>query len=193
MTGRRRRLRPDERRLELIEAAERVLREKGLGARVEDVVAAAGAAKGTFYLYFPSWEELLLEIRSRIFTAFHHRHLGGPRHAIDPDWRALAAELSAAFVDFTLELAGQHEAIFHGPIAGRPPRDGEFDAVSIIADLLRAGTAGGAFSVEDADATARLLFAVLHETADAIQSGADRARSLAAMHALIGRAIFAAP
>lgn len=193
MTGPRRRLRPDRRRLELIEAAERVLREKGLRARVEDVVAEAGAAKGTFYLYFASWEALLLEIRARIFTEFHHRYLGGARHAIDPDWKAFVVELSEAFVDFSLELGGQHEAIFHGPIAGRPPRDGESDAVSIIADVLRAGTAAGAFSVEDADATARLVFAVLHETTDAIQSGADRARAIAALHDLMRRAVFAEP
>jgi AcrR family transcriptional regulator len=42
----RRRLEPNDRRRELLEAAERVLRLKGADARVDDVVREAGPQKG---------------------------------------------------------------------------------------------------------------------------------------------------
>ena len=65
----RRRLQPDERREELLKAAESLLRRGGT-VRVEDVVAEARAAKGTFYVYFATWDDLLMAVRARIFAAF---------------------------------------------------------------------------------------------------------------------------
>jgi len=38
-------------------------------------VGAAGAAKGTFYVYFDSWEDLLLAIRARVYESFDRRLL----------------------------------------------------------------------------------------------------------------------
>ncbi len=63
----RRRLAPEQRRLELLEAGERIIRRKGSNARVEDIVQAANASKGTFYVYFETWESFLLELRHRVF------------------------------------------------------------------------------------------------------------------------------
>ena len=59
----RRRLSPEARKLEIIEAAERLLQARGEHVRVEDVVREAGVAKGTFFLYFPTWDDLLEAIR----------------------------------------------------------------------------------------------------------------------------------
>jgi AcrR family transcriptional regulator len=64
--ARRRRLEPEVRRQEVIEAAEKLLTVNG----VEDIVHEAGAAKGTFYLYFPTWDDLLEAIRGRLVVAF---------------------------------------------------------------------------------------------------------------------------
>ena len=51
--ARRRRVEPEVRRQEIIEAAEKLLTVNGPDVRVEDIVHEAGAAKGTFYLFFP--------------------------------------------------------------------------------------------------------------------------------------------
>jgi AcrR family transcriptional regulator len=51
----RRRLNLEVRRQQIIEAAERLLKQNGPDVRVEDVEREAAAAKGTFYLYFPTW------------------------------------------------------------------------------------------------------------------------------------------
>ena len=51
------RRRKDTRPAELLDAALDVFAEKGFAAaRMEDIAARAGAAKGTLYLYFPSKE-----------------------------------------------------------------------------------------------------------------------------------------
>lgn len=48
----------------LLEAARRVFAEKGIGAEVTDVAAAAGVGVGTFYRNFPRKEDLVLELLS---------------------------------------------------------------------------------------------------------------------------------
>ena len=59
----------EERRREILDAAERLfLQHPDRVASVSEVAAAAGLAKGTVYLYFPSKEEMLL--------ALHERHVG---------------------------------------------------------------------------------------------------------------------
>src|SRR5258705_13985598 len=66
----RRRLQPEARKLEIVEAAERLLATDGSRVRVEDVVREAGVAKGTFFLYFPTWDDLLESVRQRLGTEF---------------------------------------------------------------------------------------------------------------------------
>ncbi len=55
------------RKTELIEAAKDVMFEKSYTrTKISDIVAKAGVAQGTFYLYFKSKEELLVEISRQI-------------------------------------------------------------------------------------------------------------------------------
>lgn len=57
----------DDRRKKIIENASRIFAEKGYrGTTVDDVVQATGIAKGTFYLYFGSKEELLIEVVKKL-------------------------------------------------------------------------------------------------------------------------------
>lgn len=52
-----------DRRGEILKAAREVLAEKGLEAtRISEIVARAGVAQGTFYLYFPSKTSLVLAL-----------------------------------------------------------------------------------------------------------------------------------
>ena len=58
-----------ERRREILDAAERLFREHADSvASMDQLAEAAGVAKGTLYLYFPSKEEVLI--------ALHERHAG---------------------------------------------------------------------------------------------------------------------
>jgi AcrR family transcriptional regulator len=91
----RRRLKPEARKLEIVEAAERLLQAGGARVRVEDVVREAGVAKGTFFLYFPSLDDLLETIRTRIVSEFDSLN-PLPTEVEGPvDWPALVESQAA--------------------------------------------------------------------------------------------------
>lgn len=53
----------NERKQQLLEAAEQLFTQRGYGAtRISDICAAAGVAKGLFYWYFPTKESLFAEL-----------------------------------------------------------------------------------------------------------------------------------
>jgi len=173
----RRRLAPDARRTELIEAAVQVLRERGPDAcRVEDVTAGAGTAKGNFYRYFETWDALLVAVRNHLLDTYRDDLAQRYADAGRIDWRSgLDAEIDR-FLEFQLDLGGLHQAIFHGAAARAEPSDPSRSAASSVAWFISAGIADGAFAAADVEVTATLLFALLHAAADAILSGMARDR-----------------
>jgi AcrR family transcriptional regulator len=173
----RRRLGPDARRSELLQAALGVLSRLGPHrARVEDVTRAAGAAKGTFYLYFTSWNDLLVAVREHLVSTYAAEVRARLAAAPALRWAAIEKEC-VRFVDFVVGLGELHEAIFHGPIADQPIRAGS-SAAALIAEMLEAAVAAGACRPVAADLAAPLLFSALHATADGIARSGGRKRRL---------------
>jgi AcrR family transcriptional regulator len=185
----RRRLEPEVRRLEIIEAAERLLIAKGPEVRVEDVVREAGAAKGTFYLYFPAWDDLLEAIRGRLVAAFDEAHPLRIDATVAMDWPGVLDCLAVAFVDAIIAMGGLHAVLFHTDFARRRPIPEADNPINRLTAIVRMGRETGAFVDVDVPPTGRLLFAVIHETADAVAAGEDRERALAAMRRMLRRAI----
>jgi AcrR family transcriptional regulator len=177
----RRRLDPEVRRQEIIEAAERLLKKNGPDVRVEDVVREAGAAKGTFYLYFPAWDDLLEAIRGRIIKAFDEAHPVQAGVGTELDWLDVLDRSAVDFVDAVIAMGGLHTVLFHTDFARRRPVPEHDDPIRRLTGIVRAGAKAGAFADVDADFIGRLLFAVIHETADAVEAAEDRERALAAM------------
>jgi AcrR family transcriptional regulator len=59
----------DERKSQILNAAERVFTKKGIDlARMDDIAEETGLSKGTLYLYFKSKDELVISILDRIFA-----------------------------------------------------------------------------------------------------------------------------
>lgn len=79
---------PDERRLEIIQAAEKLFGEVGFSkCSVEMIIREIGVAKGTFYYYFKSKEEILGAIADRTLDQIVEQTR---QVADDPSFTALA-------------------------------------------------------------------------------------------------------
>ena len=61
---------PDLRRRQLLDAAFLVFLEQGTTATVSAITTRAGVAKGTFYVYFDSKEELLAQLREELIGQY---------------------------------------------------------------------------------------------------------------------------
>lgn len=185
----RRRLNPADRRRELLEAAERLLRRRADGVRVEDVVAEAGAAKGTFYLYFPTWDDLLEALRDELFDRFEALAPEPVERDAPVDWAATLQRMAAAFISFNLEMEGLHDVLFHSDFARNRPLPAHRGGPARLAAMIRAGQEAGAFAPVSANLTGRMLFAAMHDAADAVREGADRPAVTQALDALLRRAL----
>src|SRR5580704_10438990 len=84
----------------LLEAALRVIRERGYSAtRVEDVCAAAGVTKGSFFHHFDSKEELALEA-----AAYWDERTSGLFRGAEYHERTTARERLLAYVEMRKAL-----------------------------------------------------------------------------------------
>lgn len=175
---RRRRLNPEERRIELLDAAVQVLNTIGpANARVEDVTRAAGTAKGTFYLYFSSWEEMLEAVRERILSNYVTEMKNRFVCQTPADWWAVFENECIEFIRFREDMGELHEAIFHGAIAERPMRS-DLSTGTIVGWMLKKGIKLGACRNVDVDVAAELVFSVMHTMGDNIILTGERERYL---------------
>src|SRR5437879_566677 len=95
---------PEDRRTEILDAAARTFRARGVSrATVADIAEAAGVAKGTVYLYFGSKEHLLLALRDR-FTDDLLEHVSDllGRGAQDDFWQLVDTTIES-MVDFMMD------------------------------------------------------------------------------------------
>ncbi len=166
----------------------RVVGRRG-ACRIEDITSAARVAKGTLYLYFPSWEDLLVAMRQRLLDQYAREVEEKFAGASQLDWRARSESECVRFVEFVVGLGRLHTALFHGAIADRPIEK-DRSARQLIARILQRGVEVRAIDALDIEASAGLLFAVLHSTADQIARGGDKERLLGVMLELVRRWLF---
>jgi len=176
---------PEERRDELMRAARRLFLEKGVASTtIEQITSRADVAKGTFYLYFSSKEDVLAALGDR----YGEELLVGIKAAIaekpDEDWQEKLAAWARASVSGYLDSIRLHDILFYG---SRPhTREGLVDNVVIdhLFDLLRAGADAGAWSIDDARFTAVFLFSGLHGVVDDAHTKAKRINRTRLAHRL---------
>ncbi len=156
----------EERRDELMNAAQRRFLQDGVGATtIERITSAAGVAKGTFYLYFSSKDD----IRAALGERFARQHRAKIEAAVAErpprDWRGKLAAWAAAGVDSYLDSIRLHDILFY---SAPPTREGLVDNIVIdhLAGLLEAGAEAGAWSIDDPRFTAVFLFSGLHAVVD---------------------------
>jgi AcrR family transcriptional regulator len=154
----RRRGSPGARRREILDAAAELLVRRGASATVDDVAAAAGVAKGTVYLYFPSKDALLAALRERFSADLLARVEEATRPSAAATHAARLERLVTVFVDFTLSEGALHGVLFREI----PARDADEPVRHALAQLVQAGSRAGEFRVRDAKATSQFLWHGLH-------------------------------
>lgn len=166
------------------------LRAHGTDTTVASITTAAGTAKGNFYRYFATWDEMLDAARDQVMADY--RAGIDERIAADTDadwWTVLDREIEH-YIDEQLGLGQLHHLLFHRADAADDIGGG---APAIIQGFIATGIADGTFRAVDSETLGRLLFHTLHGAADDIAAGADRAATLAAVIDIVRRVLTPEP
>jgi AcrR family transcriptional regulator len=159
---------PAERRDEIMNAARRLFLKHGVApTTIEQITSGANVAKGTFYLYFSSKEDVLAALGERFAQELLARIKEAIAEKANEDWKGKLAAWASAGVSGYLHSMRLHDIIFYG---SRPrTREGLVDNIIIdhLCELLQNGVDAGAWSVDDARFTAVFLFSGLHGIVDA--------------------------
>jgi AcrR family transcriptional regulator len=166
------RRRKDTRPAELLDAALDVFAEKGFAAaRMEDIAARAGAAKGTLYLYYPSKEAVFEAlVRSAVIPNLERAEALAVAHdgPVEPLLRQLMAAVAGIVRDSRLAflprlLIGE---LYKFPELARFYRTEVIDrGLKLVASLHRRGVERGEFRPQDSQAVAKLVVAPVLLTA----------------------------
>jgi AcrR family transcriptional regulator len=162
------RIRPD-RRADLLVAARAILAEKGLEATtVSEIVARAGVAQGTFYLYFPSKMAIITalnaELNEHVLTAVRIATARATSAA-----GVVNAGVSAAFQ--VLERYRDVLHVIHSRMTAQPALDDWEEQFGpyrkLIIELIQQRQATGEIDISvNADIWARLIIGLINLAAD---------------------------
>jgi AcrR family transcriptional regulator len=181
-----------ERREELMNAAQRLFLERGVGpTTIEQITSAADVAKGTFYLYFSSKEQICAALGDRFGRQLLEKIEAAVARLQPGDWRGKLAAWTAAAAEGYLDSIELHDILFY---AQPPTREGLVDNVVIdhLAELLRGGVEAGAWTIDDARFAAVFLFSGLHAAVDDAylrEKRVDRGRLAERLEGLCLRAV----
>lgn len=151
------------RREALLAAAQRVLSTQGVEkATIDEVTAAAGMAKGTFYLYFQSKSDLVAAMRREFAAELAERVAGSITSEGPHDWPGTIRQLLESAADSYLANLPLHEAVLYHGDAGEGEAGWTAEIVRALEGFITAGSKAGAFTVDDPEFTAVLLFDAIH-------------------------------
>jgi AcrR family transcriptional regulator len=165
---------PEQRRAALLDAAQKVLLDKGIdGLTVDDITAAAGVAKGTFYLYFRSKEQVLAAVRDQWTETTMQRQAAAVDELPAGDWTGRLERWMETSIRAYQQHFRLHDALFHGshdqPTPESRPHAADVTVnphAQALEHLLEAGTAAGAFHLDSPRTAAILLYSAMHGAAD---------------------------
>ncbi len=128
-TRERRQREADNRKKDILEAAQRLFWRDGYaGTSIPSIARDAELAPGTIYLYFPSKEALYVELLMEGYQILHDRLAAEARRSVSAEEQA--ARLVDVFLNFAREYPEYYEIIFflvqkerHGGWEGRFPAD----------------------------------------------------------------------
>ncbi len=153
-----------------MDAGERTFIRKGVGATtIDDITRGAGVAKGTFYLYFESKEDLMLALRDRFAEGCRDRIDSGAKRLAATDWAGRLDAWVEGGIQQYLDNAALHDVLFRGGQQACPSK-AQNELASEFEELIRAGSAAGAWHAESPEVVSIFLFYALHGIVDYILS-----------------------
>ena len=170
------------RRDDILRAATSLFVAKGVGTTtIDEIATRAEVAKGSFYLYFTSKEDVVAALRERFVAGFRARILSAMEACPTDDWTGRLKSFVSAGIEAYLDDHRLHDVVFHDHRPDQRQMKGDNPLLGDLSDLLAAGTKAGAWSVDDQDLAAIVLFNGLHGAVDhAIEGGVRDGSELAA-------------
>lgn len=172
---------PAVRREELLDTALTLCGEHGFdGLRVEQVVQAAGIAKGTFYHYFGSKDDLLEALIERFGNGLFDELNAAAHQAVDTDAAGRLRAVMDASGRYKLSqqdvtLAGLLYREDNLPMRHRVFRTWRERAAEVLAPIITAGNLDGSFRVFDTDGATDIILLLWFEAASQLWDRAARA------------------
>ncbi|WP_083220416.1 TetR/AcrR family transcriptional regulator [Hoeflea olei] len=156
----------DIRREELMDAAQALFLEKGFAATsVSEIVEGADVAKGTFYLYFKTKEDMLAALQKRFADRFCAK-VDAAMAKDHADWPARLEAWVAACLDGYLDAVAVHDMVFHQYQPAFRALKADNPVITRLQALLEKGAADKAWQIGDPRLTAVMLFDALHGAVD---------------------------
>ena len=167
-----------EKREALLNASFELFRTRGLAdTTVEEITQAAGVAKGTFYLYFDTKDDLVDQLRLEFAGQIESFFAAANPPEAAAQWPGFLSTLVGSAIDEFIDQRDLHDlisAIPHAHDAG-PLADTMERAHRNVVRILEAGNRSGALDVPDASASAWLMLDVIHAAGD--RSSIDQANA----------------
>mgnify|MGYP000037588066 CR=1 FL=1 len=157
---------PEIRRDELIDAAEALFLKKGFAATsVSEIVEAADVAKGTFYLYFKTKDDVLAALRSRFVDGFCEQ-IDAAMAGEHRDWSGRVDAWVKACVDAYLDQVALHDLVFHQHTPASREMKADNPVINRLAAMLEDGSRSQAWTIGHLRLTAVMMFDALHGAVD---------------------------
>ncbi len=181
----------------LLDAAEAALVEHGLvGATVDHITSSAGVAKGTFYLYFRSKDEVIGALQQRHWDALMQAAVdAAARLDADADWWQVVDSFIEAVIDFDLQHRDWHRLVSQGwtsPHGSAVTPQKEQAMIDLFESRIAEAVDRGTFKVEDTQMTATLLYRAIQGTSHQFcqsEGPIDRDRIVAAIKWFVRRVL----
>jgi len=162
-----------------MDAAATLFIARGIDATtIDDIVAAADVAKGTFYHYFTAKTDVVVALRDRFSQGFVARVADAVAACPATDGIARLQSWTATAVDAYLDAFQLHDVVFHDYRHDRRQSQEKDAVIDQVLEILTVGIQTGAWSIDEPRATAMVIFHGMHGVVDdAIAAGSpDRSR-----------------
>jgi AcrR family transcriptional regulator len=155
-------------RAEILEAAARIISEKGFdAASMQDIADSVSLQKASLYHHFDSKQEILLALLDQALDLLIERMEGVMAQPVSPEEKLRQAVVSylqilAESRNLSSVLLLEHRSLQPELRASHLPRRDRFE--QLWRDLLASGKAVGAFDVPDVALSARVLLGAMNWT-----------------------------